>query len=88
MCFGRVGAWCAMIYARRSLNYLVSIAIVRRAALLAWPIRSRVRNGLLGTHLRNAERQGLWQYLHLERFTHANTDGPSIPSPGSTTSPR
>ncbi|MGO8864041.1 MAG: class I SAM-dependent methyltransferase [Acidimicrobiales bacterium] len=74
------GRLVAMIYARRSLNYLVSIAIVRRAALLlAWPIRSRVRNGLLGTHLRNAERQGLWQYLHLERFTHANTDGPLNP---------
>ena len=74
------GRLVAMVYARRSLNYVVSIAIIRRAALLfAWPIRSRVRTGLLGTHLRNVERQGLWPYLHLERFIHANTDGPLNP---------
>jgi SAM-dependent methyltransferase len=74
------GRLVAMVYSRRSLNYFVSIAVVRRAALLlAWPIRSRVRKSLLGAHLRNAERQGLWPYLRLKRFTHANTDGPLNP---------
>lgn len=70
----------AMLYARRSLNYMVSIALVRRAALLAaWPARDRVKGGYLGAHLRNAEREGLGNYLRLERFTHASTDGPDSP---------
>ncbi len=69
-----------MLYARGSLNYAVSIAIVRRAALLAaWPFRSRIGSGHLGAHLRTAEQEGLGTYLQLERFTHASTDGPSSP---------
>jgi SAM-dependent methyltransferase len=74
------GRLVAMLYARRSLNYMVSIALVRRAALLAaWPARDRVKGGYLGAHLRNAEREGLGNYLRLERFTHASTDGPDSP---------
>ncbi|MGH9106987.1 MAG: class I SAM-dependent methyltransferase [Acidimicrobiales bacterium] len=74
------GRLVAMLYAKGSLNYLVSIAILRRAALLAaWPFRSRVRSGHLGAHLRNAEREGLGPYLRLGRFTHASTDGPASP---------
>ena len=75
------GRLVAMVYARRSLNYLVSIAIIRPRCP---PLRvahsfAGAAMALLGTHLRNAERQGLWPYLHLERFTHANTDGPLNP---------
>ena len=74
------GRLVAMLYARRSLNYLVSIAVVRRAALLAaWPLRTRVRGGYLRDHLDNAEREGIWPYLSLSRFVHASTDGPSSP---------
>jgi SAM-dependent methyltransferase len=74
------GRLVAMLYARGSLNYLVSIAVVRRAALLAaWPFRDRIRSGYLGEHLRNAEQEGLGNYLRLERFTHASTDGPGSP---------
>ena len=69
-----------MLYARRSLNYLVAIAAVRRAALLAaYPFRSRVRSGMLSAHLQNAERQELGQYLQMSQFIHANTDGPENP---------
>ena len=76
------GRLVAMLYARRSLNYLVAIAVLRRAAILAaWPVRDRVKGGLLGAHLRNAESEGLSNYLRLERFTHASTDGPDSPSP-------
>jgi SAM-dependent methyltransferase len=74
------GRLVAMLYARRSLNYLVSVALLRRAALLAaWPFRGSVRGGPVGAHLRHAEREGLLSYLRLERFTHASTDGPDSP---------
>jgi SAM-dependent methyltransferase len=70
----------AMVYARWSLNYLAAIGGVRRAAVLAaYPLRSRIRGGLVGAHLRNAEQQGLGQYLRMSRFVHANTDGPDNP---------
>ena len=74
------GRLVAMLYARRSLNYLVAISVVRRAAILcSWPFRRFVRGGLLGAHLRNAEHEGLRRYLRMERFVHANTDGPESP---------
>jgi SAM-dependent methyltransferase len=74
------GRLVAMLYARRSLNYLLSISVVRRAALLAaWPFRANITNCQLEAHLRNAEREGLLLYLRLERFVHANTDGPGNP---------
>ena len=74
------GELAAMLYARRSLNYLVAIAGVRRLAVLAaYPMRSRVRSGILVGHLRNAEREGVTRYLRMGRFVHANTDGPENP---------
>jgi len=74
------GRLVAMLYARQSLNYLVSINVIRRGAVLAsWPLRRHVRRGLLGAHLRNAEREGLGNYLRMERFVHASTDGPDSP---------
>lgn len=75
------GRLVAMLYARWSLNYLLAIGLVRRAAILAcWPFRQHVGGGgLLGIHLRNAEREGVTRYLRMERFIHANTDGPDSP---------
>lgn len=74
------GELVAMLYARWSLNYLVAIGGVRRAAVVAaYPLRSRVSRGRLAEHLRNADREGLAAYLKMRRFVHANTDGPSNP---------
>lgn len=77
------GTLVAMLYARRSLNYQVSIRVVRRAAVaLAYPVRSSraVRsNELLHQHELNAEQAGLRSYLRLDEFTHRNTDGPRNP---------
>jgi glycosyltransferase involved in cell wall biosynthesis/SAM-dependent methyltransferase len=74
------GRLVVMLYARRSLNYQFTIKVLRRAALLtAWPARDRIHGGLLGSHLRNAERDGLLNYLQMDRFVHANTDGPLNP---------
>jgi SAM-dependent methyltransferase len=77
------GVLIAMLYARGSLNYQVSIRLVRRGVLAAtYPIRrSRLVNksAMLREHLRNAERVGLRDYLELDSFTHRSTDGPLNP---------
>ena len=77
------GTLIAMVYARGSLNYQLSIRFVRRAALLAAYLLRRARlvrsSPLLRQHLDNAEIIGLRQYLALETFTHHNTDGPLNP---------
>lgn len=80
------GELVVMLYARWSLNYLVAIAGLRRAGLLtAYPLHragllSETRaGGLLGGHLANARRLGLFRYLRLREFTHSNTDGPANP---------
>lgn len=78
------GVLVAMLYARASLNYQLSIRVLRRAALIAaYPLRRsrRLRNAspLLRQHLQNAEREGLRHYLALTTFTHRNTDGPHNP---------
>lgn len=80
------GELIIMMYARWSLNYLVSIALIRRAVLLAaFPLagagilKSDPTHGTLATHLGNAKRIGLFRYLRLDEFVHHNTDGPANP---------
>jgi SAM-dependent methyltransferase len=74
------GELVVMLYARWSLNYLLAIGAIRRAAVLAaYPVRAHVTRGALGGHLRNAERMGLGRYLRMREFVHANTDGPDNP---------
>lgn len=77
------GLLVAMLYARASLNYQVSIRVVRRAALAgAFPLRRTKlarRSAMLRQHLEGAEAVGLRKYLALEEFTHRSTDGPVNP---------
>jgi SAM-dependent methyltransferase len=75
------GTLVAMLYARRSLNFQLSIRLVRRAVLAtSYPLRNTVPfKGMLRQHLDNAERVGLRSYLDIETFTHRNTDGPLNP---------
>jgi SAM-dependent methyltransferase len=80
------GELVIMMYARWSLNYLVSIAMVRRAALLAaFPLaragilKPGASQGMLAAHLNNARSTGLLRYLRLDEFVHHNTDGPENP---------
>jgi SAM-dependent methyltransferase len=77
------GTLVAMLYSRKSLNYQVSIRVVRRAALgVAYPLRRSKRlqsSMMLREHLSNAETMGLRRYLAIENFTHHNTDGPLNP---------
>jgi SAM-dependent methyltransferase len=78
------GTLVAMLYARHSLNYQVSIRVLRRAILAAaYPLRRtrllRDAPQILRAHLANAERVGLRRYLEIEEFTHRSTDGPHNP---------
>jgi SAM-dependent methyltransferase len=78
------GELVIMVYARWSLNYLVSIALVRRAVLVvAYPLARagivKAGSGMLAGHLANAREKGLLRYLRLREFTHYNTDGPANP---------
>ena len=80
------GELVMMVYARWSLNYLVSIGLIRRAALLAaFPlaragiVAAEGREGMLAAHLGNARQMGLFRYLRLTEFVHHNTDGPANP---------
>lgn len=77
------GTLVAMLYARASLNYQLSIKVVRRAVLAAaYPVRhSKLlqRSPMLRQHLDNAESEGLRSYLAIDNFTHRNTDGPQNP---------
>lgn len=73
------GELIAMLYAKRSLNYILSISVIRRLALLAfYSVRSK-RGGLVGEHLKNARSMGVWNYLAMRNFIHRNTDGPQNP---------
>jgi SAM-dependent methyltransferase len=80
------GELVIMMYARWSLNYLVSIGLIRRAVLLAASPLARARilkadpaQGMLAAHLSNAEKVGLFRYLRMREFVHHNTDGPANP---------
>lgn len=80
------GELVIMLYARWSLNYLVSIGLIRRAALLAaFPfakagvLKAAPGQGMLADHLGNAMNSGLFRYLRLDEFVHHNTDGPANP---------
>lgn len=80
------GELVIMMYARWSLNYLVSIGLIRRAVLLAAAplaqagiLKPDPAKGMLAAHLSNAEKAGLFRYLRMREFTHRNTDGPANP---------
>ena len=78
------GRLIAMVYARNSLNYQLSIRVLRRALLAAaYPLR-RTRlvakaPEMLREHIANAEQVGLRNYLQIDNFTHRSTDGPLNP---------
>jgi SAM-dependent methyltransferase len=78
------GELVIMVYARWSLNYLVAIGLIRRAALLtAFPLAQvgilKPGQGMLADHLDNARKTGLFRYLRMDEFIHHNTDGPANP---------
>ena len=73
------GELIAMLYAKRSVNYLLSISIVRRLGLIAAYATGARGNALVAEHLGNAKEAGLLTYLKMKNFVHRNTDGPGNP---------
>jgi SAM-dependent methyltransferase len=73
------GLLVVMLYARYSLNYLVSIYFLRRVALAMLYLLHIKAKGIIAQHLKNARKIGLFQYLRMKNFVHRNTDGPLNP---------
>lgn len=73
------GELIVMLYARRSLNYLLSISVLRRLGLLSlYGLRIKV-GGIYGDHLDNARKTGIRKYLSMKNFINVSTDGPFNP---------
>lgn len=73
------GKLIAMLYAKWSLNYLLSISIARRLGLIAIYYLSLKPKGIYGDHIANARTIGLLEYLKMRNFMHVSTDGPFNP---------
>jgi SAM-dependent methyltransferase len=73
------GTLIAMLYAKNSLNYQVSIRIIRRLGLAAIYLLRLNLGGIYEHHRGNAARMGLWRYLRMDNFVHRSTDGPDNP---------
>ena len=76
------GEAVVMLYAKYSLNYLVSVGIVRRLGLIAMYALDRAGwhfSSIYGRHVETARRVGLRNYLAMQTFVHRNTDGPDNP---------
>ena len=79
------GQLIIMVYHKNSLNYYLSIALIRRIGLLTIYLLNTLglfkpgAETVLGGHIHNAKRLGLWKYLRLKTFIHHNTDGPENP---------
>jgi SAM-dependent methyltransferase len=70
------GELIAMLYAKWSLNYLLSIRVVRRIALILLYSLDYAPDPVARAHIENARQMGLFNYLRMRNFIHRNTDGP------------
>jgi len=68
-----------MLYARKSLNYWVSIRWIRRMGLASICLFRIPVTGIYGEHKRLARELGLRNYLKMKNFIHRSTDGPYNP---------
>lgn len=73
------GRLIVMLYAKWSLNYLLSISVARRLGLAAMYAADVTGSGIYADHLANARRNGLRNYLKMESFLNVSTDGPFNP---------
>jgi SAM-dependent methyltransferase len=73
------GCLIAMVYANYSLNYLLSIMVLRRIGLMILYVVRITPAGKIGQHIENAKTAGLFRYLRMGNFIHRNTDGPLNP---------
>lgn len=71
-----------MVYAKHSLNYLLSILVLLRLGLIALYGAAKLgvgAEGVYAAHLESARRIGLRRYLRLGNFLSRSTDGPLNP---------
>jgi SAM-dependent methyltransferase len=73
------GRLIAMLYAKWSLNYLLSISVVRRLGLWAMYGLGIKGSGIYADHLANASKAGVFNYLEMSNFINVSTDGPFNP---------
>jgi len=73
------GQLVIMLYAKYSLNYLVSISLLRRLGLALLYIFPSGKSPLYAAHIQQAKQIGLLRYLKMKNFIHRNTDGPGNP---------
>ena len=73
------GQLIAMLYAKRSLNYLLGICVLRRLGLLGLYGTGIKAGGIYRDHLENLRHTGIWNYLAMKRFINVCTDGPFNP---------
>jgi len=73
------GKLIIMVYAAGSLNYLLSIGVLRRLGLIFLYLTGLKMGGIYDVHVEQAKQQGLWEYLKMKNFIHRNTDGPYNP---------
>lgn len=73
------GKLVVMLYARRSMNYLLSISVARRLGLAAMYLAGMKGDGIYADHIANAARVGLTRYLAMKNFINVSTDGPFNP---------
>ena len=74
------GRLVIMLYNKISLNYKLSICLIRRLFMIGlFCGKNWIKSPLLKNHLENAKNEGLFNYLRNPRFLYANTDGPNNP---------
>lgn len=73
------GKLIVMLYAKWSLNYLLSIFVLRRLGLVGMSAFGSKFGGIYGDHLNNAGKIGIWNYLRMSNFINVSTDGPFNP---------
>lgn len=73
------GELIAMLYAKWSLNYMLSISVLRRLGLLILHSFGMRPGGIYDDHLENARSLGIWNYIAMDNFIHVSTDGPFNP---------
>jgi ubiquinone/menaquinone biosynthesis C-methylase UbiE len=73
------GSLIMMVYAKQSLNYQVSIRIIRRLGLVLLMLVPGKLPDFYEQHREHARKVGLGNYLQLHNFVHRSTDGPENP---------
>jgi SAM-dependent methyltransferase len=73
------GRLIIMVYAKNSLNYQLSIRLIRRMGLVVLYAYPNKLGGIYGAHVQNAKRAGLLNYLGMSNLVHRSTDGPDNP---------